>query len=257
MYNKKEETSKIKKLVDSQKTKDSYILDDENAIIVIKNNNRSTLNEYGYRMIHQRLKNGKLIEINSWYLDVYYFGISKEVVLIKDLNLFKVQKNHRYFDALYDYKNGGFLVSKGIWDSINSGVNNKILTKYNGFHATFSISSDFEGGDIFSYINAITNERIIKKFDVQDGTYHALLNIDGTIRGNKLFKGSALSRIEEIIDLDQYESLEAFKQERKQICNAEKQRQKQEYQKMIASRNDGNISPYLDSEVAKILSLKK
>lgn len=63
---------------------------------------------------------------------------------------------------------------------------------------------------------------------------------------------SMFSRISQIIDLDEYESLDAFKQDRKQICNA----QKQEYQQMIETRNDGSISPYLDSEVAKVLGLK-
>ena len=103
----------------------------------------------------------------------------------------------------------------------------------------------------------MTNEKIVESFGVKDGTYYAILNTDGTIRGNKLFKGSSFSKISQIIDLDQYESLDAFKQERKQLCNDKKQKQKQEYQQMIETRNDGSISPYLDSEVAKVLGLKK
>lgn len=256
MFGKKEEVSQIKKLVSSQKTEDRYILDDENAIIVIENNDRNTHSEY-YIMIHQRLEDGNLVEINRWYISGYYFGSIHDVTVIKDLNLFQVQNSGGAFNALYDYKNGKFVVPRGVWSVVESGRNNSILKKYNGFLASFGISSDYEEGDVYSYTNPMTNEKIVESFGVKDGTYYAILNTDGTIRENKLFKGSSFSKISQIIDLDQYESLEAFKQERKQLCNEKKKKQKQEYQQMIGTRNDGSISPYLDSEVAKVLGLKK
>lgn len=250
------EVSQIKKLICDQKIEDRYILDNENAIIVIENNDRNTHSEY-YIMIHQRLENGKLVEINRWYISGYYFGPIQEVTVIKDLNLFQVQNSYGGFNALYDYKNGKFVVPRGVWWIIESGRGNSILKKYNGFLASFEISSDYEEGDVYSYTNPMTNEKIVESFGVKDGTYYAILNTDGTIRENKLFKGSSFSKISQIIDLDQYESLDAFKQERKQLCNNKKQKQKQEYQQMIETRNDGSISPYLDSEVAKVLGLKK
>ena len=80
--------------------------------------------------------------------------------------------------------------------------------------------------------------------------------MDGSIRGNKLFRGKNFSKIEEIIDLNEYESLENFKELRKAKCNEIKQLQKQEYYRMIKERNNGSISPYLDEEVARIISLK-
>jgi len=256
MFGKKEEVSQIKKLVSSQKTEDRYILDDENAIIVIENNDRNTHSEY-YIMIHQRLEEGKLVEINRWYINSYYFGSIHDVTVIKDLNLFQVQNGLGDFNALYDYKNGKFVVPRGVWTTVSRGRNNEILNKYNGFLASFGISADYEKGDVFSYTNPITNEKIVKSFGASDGDYYAILNIDGTIRGNKLFKGSSFSKISQIIDLDKYESLDAFKQERKQVCNEKKKKRKQAYQQMIETRNDGSISPYLDSEVAKVLGLKK
>lgn len=250
------EVSQIKKLICGQKIEDRYILDNENAIIVIENNDRNTHSEY-YIMIHQRLENGKLVEINRWYISGYYFGPIQEVTVIKDLNLFQVQNSYGEFNALYDYKNGKFVVPRGVWGIIESGRGNSILKKYNGFLASFGISSDYEEGDVYSYTNPLTNEKIVESFGVKDGTYYAILNTDGTIRENKLFKGGSFSKISQIIDLDQYESLDAFKQERKQLCNDKKQKQKQKYQQMIETRNDGSISPYLDSEVAKVLGLKK
>ena len=255
MFGKKEQTSQIQKLVSSQLAEDKYILDDENAIMVIKNNDTHTHSEH-YIMIHQRLQNGRLVEINRCYINSYYFGTIHDRSQIKELNLFKIQNGCGTFDALYDYKNGKFVVPQGVWREIITGRNNEILNKYNGFLATFEISADYEEGDVFSYINPMTNEKMVASFGANDGSYYAIINIDGTIRSNKLFKGNSFSRISQIIDLDKYESLDAFKQERKQICNAQKQKEKQEYQKMIETRNDGSISPYLDSEVAKVLDLK-
>lgn len=256
MFGRKEEVSQIQKLVSSQLFEDKYILDDENAIIVIKNNDTHTHSEH-YIMIHQRLQNGRLVEINRCYISSYYFGTIHDHSQIKELNLFKVQDGCGSFDALYDYKSGKFVVSQGVWREIRTGRNNEILNKYNGFLATFGISADYEEGDVFSYTNPMTNEKIVESFGITDGIYYAIINTDGTIRGNKLFKGSSFSKISQIIDLDKYESLDAFKQERKQLCNEKKKKQKQEYQQMIETRNDGSISPYLDSEVAKVLGLKK
>lgn len=146
---------------------------------------------------------------------------------------------------------------KKTWELVESGRNNSILKKYNGFLASFGIRSDYEEDDVYAYDNPITGERIVESFVVEDGDYYAILNIDGTIRGNKLFKGKSFSKITKIIDLDEYESLDAFKKERKQLCNDKKQKSKQEYYQLVESRNDGSISPYLDSEVAKVLNLKK
>ena len=256
MFGKKEKLNKFEKMVYNQETEDTYILDDENAIVVIENKDRNKHDEH-YIMLHQRLQDGKLVEINRWYIRSYYFGTIHGVTVIKDLNLFQVQNGCGDFNALYDYKNGNFVVPRGVWSIIESGRNNEILEKYNGFLASFGISSDYEEGDVYSYTNPITNEKIVESFGVIDGSYYAIINTDGTIRGNKLFKGISFSKITQIIDLSQYESLEEFQKERTQFCNDKKQKRKQEYQQMIENRNDGSISPYLDSEVAKVLGLKK
>ena len=232
-----------------QKTEDKYILDNENAIIVIKDEN-------GYVMIHERLVDDDLVEINRWPMDNYYFGSIHDAAPIESLGLFKIQSGRGTFDALYDYKNDKFVIPPKTWEDIDFGRCDQYLEKYNGVLAYFSISSDYEKDDLFTYENEITGEEIEKSFRVKDG-YYAIINFDGTIRENKLFKGSTFSKITEIIDLDKYESLDAFKEERKKICNDIKKKQKQEYYQMIEERNDGNISPYLDSEVARIFNLKK
>lgn len=250
MFKKKDEKIEIVRLVSSQKTEDRYILDDENAIIVIRGDEE-------YIMIHERLVDDKLVEMNRWSVKSYYFGFKFDEAAIRDLNLFKVQNGTGDFNAIYDYKKGMFVVPQNIWSVVNSGRNNNLLEKYGGFLATLRIYSDAEYDDVYSYKNPYTDETIVESFSVSDGDYYAILELDGTIRGNKLLKGSSFSKITEIIDLDEYGSIEEFKRERKQLCNDAKKKQKQEYYHMLATRNDGSISPYLDSEVVKVLNLKK
>lgn len=252
-------TIKIQDYVNLQPHEDSYILDEENAIIIKKNEESTISNlDYHYIMIHERLENNKLLKINSWFLRSYHFGFSKKESVIHP-NLFKVRDINGFPNSLYDFKKGEFVVPCDTWDKLEFGRNNNFLTKYNnGILASFEIFSDYEKDDIYSYTNPYTKEKITESFAVRDGNYYAILNLDGTIRGNKLFKGKNFSTIEPpIIDLGDYESLEAFKQERKNICNEIKQRNKQHYKEMIAKRNDGSISPYLDSEVMRILEMKE
>lgn len=252
MYNKKEQKSEIERLVLQQKTEDIYILDYEDVIIVI-HSNEST----GYIMIHERLVDNKLVEINRWPIRAYYFGSIHDVTVIREFNLFQVQNVSGNFNAIYDYKKGIFVVPQNTWEEVNSGYDNSLLRKYGGFLASFSISSDYEDDDVYAYENPITGEKIVESFGIKDDNYYAILELDGTIRGNKLFKGSSFSKITKIIDLYEYESLDEFKKERRQLCNNTKNKQKQEYYRMLETRNDRSISPYLDSEVAKVLNLKK
>ena len=208
-------------------------------------------------MIHKRLNKDRLVVVNRWSLDSYVFGYDYNLTVIKDLDLFKVQKSDGNFDALYNYKEGKFIVPQNIFKKIDSGNNNSILKKYDGFLATLEISSDYEKDDIYAYDNPITDERIVEAFSVYDKNYYAIIESDGKIRGNKLFKGTSFSKITDIIDLDNYSSLEEFINIRKQICNEQKQIKKCAYHKLLETRNDGSISPYLDTEVAKVLNLKK
>lgn len=240
----------IEELITVEKNvKDKCILSDKDVILVKDAS-------IGYLMIHKRISNDRLVVINRWPLKEYQYGMNN-ISVIKDLNLFKVQESDGNFDAIYNYKEGKFIISQNIWNSVDDGFNNKFLKKYNGFLATLKISSDYEEDDTFIYDNPITEERIVESFSVNDYNYYAILNIDGKIRDNKLFKGESFSKIIEIIDLDNYESLDEFKNERKQLCNYVKEQKKNAYYESLKTRNDNSISPYLDSEVAKVLNLKK
>lgn len=236
-------------------TKAHYILDNKNAIVLKKNEDRSEHEEH-YIMSHLRLIGKSLKEMNSWYLKGYYFGYIETISVIEEYKLFKVQNGWGSFNALYDYENAKFVVPKNTWGLLDFGHKNINLKDYNGILASFSISSTYESDDIISYVNPVTHEKLNAQFSISDGDYYAILNLDGTIRGNKLFKGKSFSKIEEIINLNEYESLEEFKKLRKKWCNEMKQKNKNAYQEMIKKRNDGSISPYLDSEVMRILKMK-
>ena len=103
------------------------------------------------------------------------------------MNLFQVQNGSGNFNAIYNYKEGKFVVPQNTWGLVESGRGNSILKKYNGFLASFGIRSDYEEDDVYAYDNSITGERIVESFEVEDGDYYAILDIDGTIRENKLF----------------------------------------------------------------------
>lgn len=244
--------SKIEKLVMEQSNEDQYILDQENAIIVINDREKQ-----GYIMIHERLVDGKLKEINRWPIKSYYFGAICRVSTIKSLGLFKVQNNAGKFGSLYNYKEGKFVIPQGDWKLLEFGNNNSHIDKFDGVIGSFSIKSDYEKDDSYEYVNPLTGRSIRKTFSAYSDNYYAIINLDGTIRENKLFKGNDLEEITEIIDLDEYESLTEFKKHIKDECNKKKRQKKEDYKKLIESRNDGSISPYMDVEVAKVFMKKK
>lgn len=221
--------------------KDEYFLDKSNRIIVILDNDI-----YQYKMVHQRLIDGKYINIKKWAIKPYYYDMIHYNAVIEDLNFFQVQNANGGFEAWYDYKNGKFIIEPGIWDEISLGTNNEYIDKYNGAIANFTIKSDYENDDIIKYESAIDGKEKLITFEVNDGKYFAILNLDGTIRNNVLFKGQSIYEINQIIYLSQYHSLEDFKQRRKMICNALKKERKEQYY-----TND--YSQYIDKEVARVL----
>ena len=233
--------------------KDKYIIDDKNAIIVVEKKGTNF-----YEMIHKRLVGIRLVEVNRWTLPSYYFGGDHELSIVRDYDLFLVP-NHEWDGSLYNYKKDCFVLPQGEFDIVRAGtnLNHEYIERYNGFLASFEIGADYQDGDVFSYINPVTKERITIGLGVPDEKYFAIINPDGSIRSNRLFKGNSFSKIEKIIDLSKYESLDAFKEERRAYCNKKMEENRKAYHDKIAAREDKNdISPYLDYEVLKILNLK-
>lgn len=238
----------LKKYLDKYVAQDKYLLDLENAIVVFQNENDK------YVMCHKRLMSGNMVEMNRWYLPSYYFGGIHSISVLSDLGLFKVQNGQGDFGSLYDYINGKFIVPQGNFARLDFGSRNEILKEYHGMIGSFSVSSDYEKRDLYHYTNAITGVRGVRSFKVTKGNYYGMVNLDGSIRGNKLFRGKSFSEPEEIIDLDHYESLDAFKREVKEECNREKQELKKQFFQSLEEREA--TSPYLDQEMAGIIKVK-
>ncbi len=250
----------LKTLVGSISVLDRWFLDDENAIVLVNNSNEKSKNKY--IMIHYRLVEGKLVEINRWYQRSYFLG-SHEDDVIEEFNLFMVPVGYGIgADVIYNYKLDKFIVPKGQFDCIGmtnwatgmsyGGDGPNYLKEYGCFLAYFSLSSTYEELDIIAYQNLVTREQMTYDFNCHE-VYFALLDPDGTIRDNKLFKGDNFSRIVAHVELDDYSSLDEFKKERIAILNQEKQKRKKQYLEKLARSGSESVSPYLDEEVLSVL----
>jgi len=242
----------------------TYMLDGKNAISLIDNPDKKILSQHFYEMIHYKQINGNLIEMNRWAETSYLFGVNYNEFILSKLGYFMVQGTELLgiYDSIYDYKNAKFIVEKGIFDSV--GVDNDVaramnnhknyLEEYNCFLGRFTLKSD---NDTIVYVNPVTNDNLVYSFAPKEETYFALINTNGTIRGKKLFKGNNFSQIETIIDLNDYKSIKDFKEKRTKELNEIKRQIKELYFMKLQNTNQKTISPYLDDEVAKIISLKK
>ena len=252
MLKNKECKGELRLLVLQQPGLEKFILGSKDAIIVVENTSNR-----GFTMIHERLIDGQLHEINRWTLNNYRFGVLGGVAIKSDYNLFMVQNGNGVFDGVYNYKDARFVVPQNVWDSVDPGYGDRMLRRYGCFVGSFDVSSDLEDDDSYSYTNPITGEKSVETFVVRDKTYFGIIDPDGSIRDGKLFKGSSLSKITEIIDLKNYESVKIFKDIKKQMCNIKKYEAKLQYRQLIESRNNGSMSPYYGLEVEKVLNLKK
>lgn len=236
-----------------------YTIDDESAIVIG--------GRYGYiqTMLHYKMNNGRLQEV------IRLDEINVYGRLLKKHKIFMLMKN-RYpnYDniciALYDYQNCRFIVPEGKFDNIGydesmPGIDKyhpNYLEKYNCFLAYFTLSSEASSGEeqIF-YTSSINGRKYYHSFSPTQETYYALINKDGSIRANKIFKGADFTKIEEVVDLKEYGSLEAFKKHRIEVLTKIKEENKRAYYERLQRINNVTNSPYLDEEVVKVLTLEK
>jgi len=237
-----------------------YILDDENAIVLG--------GRYNYNvMIHYSMCYGQLFEITQVPMrNVHGRQLKKQ-------KLFMLMKNNHHYDncclAIYDYEHGEFIVKNGTFDNIGYDASMNIIDQcnsstdylkyHNCFLAYFTLTSTGEQSvqEQLLYTSLIDGRQHWYDFEPPKETYYALINLDGTIRGNKIFKGNNLAKIEQVIDLRQYGSLEEFKtQRRKELTEIGKQNKKAYFDK-VGTGHFENPSPYMDEEVIKVMTLSK
>lgn len=253
----------IKELMNKNiRIKSKYILDEENAVAVYLNNFSDK--DY-YYMVHYRLDDDSIFKVNEWNQKDYRFG-NNESEIIRDSKLLLVQGGYNYVhnsqcahDRIYDYKKEKFIVEQGMWDDISYSANSVIrgikgnfnfLDDYNCFVAHFKLQSTYDTDEYEEYFNPITGEKDIYYFTVSDPIYFALLNRDGTIRNNILFVGEDFKNIEKIIKLDEYESLEQFKNIRKEELNKQKEKRRKAFYRNL---KNGNLLSKNEQVVIKTL----
>jgi len=226
------------------------ILDKENAIV------EKIVDDKTCRISHLRIIDGWLTEINSLDLPnnlkseygytVHPIGDSGICLIERTLgSIFS-----KACSALYDFKNAEFIVKPGIWAYINNY--NECIKRHNGLLAGFTLCSKVLDDESLTYPDIFTGGQTHYFFNSDFETYFAILNYDGTIRGNKIFKGNAINSVTEIIDLSEYGSVEKFKEHRLLILEEQKQEKIRQYKEFIANRS--SISPYFDNEVLSIIS---
>jgi len=263
---KKNDQQKVKNLQDAverklnkegKKLAKIYILDDENAIALV--------GIYGYNvMIHYSMCYGKLFEVTRVPMPDMHGR------QLKNHKLFMLMEDYKdnCCAAIYDYELGKFIVKKGTFDNIGYDASLKIIDQYNHstdylkqhncFLAYFILMSDGRFlNEQLEYTSSITGNTYFYDFEPPKETYYAFINLDGTIRGNSLFKGERLDKIEQVINLSQYGSLEEFKTQRRTELNEISEQNKKAYYDKVGTGHWENPSPYLDEEVIKVMSLSK
>jgi len=274
--------------------KEAYILDNKNAIFLFQNGYQDV--ERSYLMKHYKLlreyvteedlfyenKENPLFQcINSWKLNDYelgknyqiigtslFFVADKEKYIIDNGIRYEVSYGERYY-TIYDWKKAEFIVKSGIWDNIvmnslefghqKNLTNINYFEEYGAFVGYFTLKSD-ETEDFPKFIvwkNPYTNDNMYYSFEQKDDTYFALIEVDGSIRGNKLFQGNSFSEITKVINLKKYGSLENFINFRKKELNMKRDQRKLEYDKKKKELNMEYVTPYLDDEVMKLFIRKK
>ncbi len=221
---------KIQQSIDKEVCVDKFVLDLENVIFVYKSDDENGV----YKIVHKHFENGSFVEVSTWYSDVYY----NDYFAIGEDGLIKVDSNFYSFKGLYDYRNGGFIIPLNTWCYLTDYY----LANYGGYLANFKISlnsSKLSSNNLYTKTGNIKSEKLVEE------QYFALINKDGTIRGNKLFKGNSLSQVTEIIDLGKCESVDVFKIERTKALK--------EYAKIVEKNEKQSTEEFLIKEVFEIL----
>lgn len=238
---------------------DYQILDSENIIVEtlisdepLASNNRYTITHYKYDQEH-------LQEIKTWKLKK---GVcSLQIHIFHEYQILTINDKNGNIDEVYNYKEGREIIPSGIWTKImitnDRGNNGHIiptvnyLKEYGALIGQLEIKSEIleNESEYFTWENPYTHERFTQDFDEKE-TYFAIINLDGSIRENKLFQGNTFSQIEQIIDLNNYDSLASFVQKKRKELTRQK-----------ALKNQTSLpevfSPYLDKEVHSVLKRSK
>lgn len=207
----------------------TYYLDSYNVINayeIFENGN------YNYYLAHFKKEGDEWKFIKMWDKLDAITG-SKNVSYPKQHLFFAAYRNG-ISSYVYNWQTYEFPVEVGTYDSlihsyVEDGNARNYLDDYNCYIGKFTLSSDREESDIVTYYDYLEQGYKQHSFVQKDEPYFTILNIDGTIRDNKLFQGLSTSFINKEIDLNLYDSLEDFKEKRRKMLNLTKQSLKELY----------------------------
>ncbi len=216
-----------------------------------------------YEMRHYRLENKKSVLKNSWEVNSYWYGGYKWQIL-HDYGFYLVEDPVGVVIGVYDWINSKFVIEMrqfGIYTDFidicsRDHKAKDFLKMYGAFVGIFNITTEYKEDDEICYTNPITLENISVSFPKMNESYIAILNMDGSIRNNCLFKGNSLDTVTEIINLNEFGSLENFKNTVRQKMEADRIKQKEIFNASLKETEFGITTPYLDDEVMRILRKK-
>ena len=214
----------IEKYLRKLNCESKYILDNNNAIIV---NRLKKTNNFLYE--HLRLVDDKVVVINKWFRQVHILDLYLNNMILRNENLISLDGELDSFNELYNYKTCKFIVEPPTYDYLTIGKGRiDYLNEYDGFLASFKVKSDPYDDDYVSWIDKVTGEDVSYRF-LYEEQYFAIVNKDGSIRNNKVFKGNSFSEITAIEDISKFNSLDDFKNYIRRKLNTEKYKEKYKY----------------------------
>lgn len=213
----------------------------------------------GYELREYSIKDAKLLNsIPVKYPLISFF--STDTLDKKGVCIIRNYYEEAQTELMYDLNNSKVLIEAGLFDSfafysseVSEAKGHDVIDYTKDFNAiigVFDIVSRDED-DIYTYNDPLTGATVTCDFGIHEGNYYAMINMDGTIRSNKLFRGNDFSKIEFIVDMDEFKSLEAYKEYRQDVVNRRKQNLKKDFNKSMETY--GAYFPYQNEGVIKLL----
>lgn len=168
---------------------DCYNLDNDNLILVLEHDMGDC---YLYEMVHYRRCKDDFRMINRWEFSGFSFE-GRDTTVCGELLIIDNK-------ALYNFKNGEFVIPFGVFDSIVCSG----LSSSGNYVDYFKRYGCFLG-------RTFNNFRNIFICSESDLSFFAIINQDGSIRDNSLFYGKSLSSIWGRINLFDYNGIEDIK----------------------------------------------
>lgn len=159
------------------------------------------------------------------------------------------------YNNICNFKEGKFVIKSKDWECIVYST--YYYAHYNCLLAYFDLYNSSEENHDFICYDSITHKEIHYSFNMNDMRHYAVLNLDGTIRDNKIFIGCKFENIEKVVDLNEYSSLDDYKV--KIVPKLEEHMRNKEKDFYQSIQNYGNVlkkNNCLEQELIKTLNKK-